>query len=89
MPLYLPHRKQGCDADHQDVAELPHQGFFQDHNPPHVHVVTDDREARMRIDTGEIIAGSLPTNVARNARRWLAANRDFAMDKWCEIAEAE
>ena len=63
--------------------------FFKDHNPPHVHVVTNEAEAKMRIDDSSIIAGSLPPKIARAARRWLAANRDYAMQMWREIAEAE
>ena len=63
--------------------------FFKDHNPPHVHVSLAEAQAKMRIDNGLIIAGSLPPKTARAARRWLKVNREFAMDKWREYAEAE
>lgn len=63
--------------------------FFKDHNPPHIHVATNEDKAKMRIDNGLIISGSLAPKTARAARRWLAANRDYAMAKWREIAEAE
>lgn len=60
-----------------------------DHKPPHVHIWAAGLAAKMRIDNGAIITGSLNLKSRRAVRRWLASNRDFAMQKWREIAEVE
>lgn len=63
--------------------------YLVDHKPPHVHVWALGHTAKLRIEDGNLIAGSLPPKTLRAARRWLAANQDFAMQKWREIAEVE
>ena len=63
--------------------------YYRDHQPPHVHVNGPGFSAKMRIDSGEIIAGSLPARAARNARRWIARNRAFVEARWRAIAEME
>jgi hypothetical protein len=49
--------------------------FFQDENPPHVHLKGPDFAAKVRLSNGELIAGGAPGRVLREARRWLAQNR--------------
>lgn len=61
--------------------------FFQDENPPHVHIRGPDFGAKIRISTGEIIAGEAPGKVLRTARRWIAANRTRLMNLWDEFQE--
>jgi Domain of unknown function (DUF4160) len=34
--------------------------FFQDENPPHVHVKCADFAAKIRISNGELLAGAAP-----------------------------
>ncbi len=63
--------------------------YLADHNPPHVHVWAAGMTAKVRIDNGAIIAGALDIKARRAVRRWLAANQDFAMRKWREIAQAK
>ncbi len=59
--------------------------FFQDENPPHVHVKGPDFAAKLRLANGELIAGSAPGRVLRQARRWMAANRKELLDLWEEF----
>jgi hypothetical protein len=49
--------------------------FFQDENPPHVHIKGADFAAKIRISNGDLLAGSAPNRVLRQARRWVEENR--------------
>ena len=46
--------------------------FFQDENPPHVHIKGPDFAAKIRLSNGELIAGNAPNRVLREARRGAA-----------------
>jgi Domain of unknown function (DUF4160) len=59
--------------------------FFQDENPPHVHVKGPDFAAKLRLSNGELIAGEAPGKVLRQARRWIAANRQRLLYLWNEF----
>ena len=56
--------------------------YFEDHNPPHVHVVGPDFEALVTIEDAILFAGDLPTRCRREALEWIAANRMLLTDKW-------
>ena len=56
--------------------------YFEDHNPPHVHVVTRDSEAFVAISDGEILAGSIPAKFRRQALNWIAGNREMLVALW-------
>ena len=43
--------------------------FFQDENPPHVHVRGPDFAAKIQIASGDLLAGDAPKKVLREARR--------------------
>jgi len=59
--------------------------FFQDENPPHVHLKGTDFAAKLRLSNGELIAGSAPGKVLRQARRWMAAHRKELQNLWHEF----
>tara|TARA_R110002072_G_scaffold110772_1_gene238688 strand:- start:611 stop:865 length:255 start_codon:yes stop_codon:yes gene_type:complete len=59
--------------------------YFEDHNPPHVHVVGPDFEAKMTIADARLLKGALPAQVEREAANWIAANRDYLKLKWEEF----
>jgi len=59
--------------------------FFQDENPPHVPVKGPDFAAKIRLANGELIAGEALGKVLRQARRWIAANRQRLLDLWNEF----
>ena len=52
------------------------QMYWNDHNPPHFHAYYQGSRALIAIDTGEIIAGSMPTDARRILRDWTASHRD-------------
>ena len=58
--------------------------YFEDHNPPHVHVVARDFEALVTIREGSVIAGALPDRHRVTALGWIRANRKMLLEKWDE-----
>jgi hypothetical protein len=58
--------------------------FFQDENPPHVHIKGPDFAAKMRI-YGGLITGDAPNKVLRQARQWLEENRADLLELWREF----
>ena len=59
--------------------------FFQDENPPHVHIKGPDFAAKIRLSNGDLIAGDAPNRVLREARHWLEGNRVELLRLWNEI----
>ena len=62
-----------------DVARNPEFTFSQS-----VCCVGPTRFRTVNIETGDTIAGSLPTAVLKEVRRWLDSNRDSALKLWKE-----
>ena len=58
------------------------QMYWRDHPPPHVHVLYQGYEALLAIETGEVIAGSLPASALRIIRPWLTRRRSELLDNW-------
>lgn len=56
--------------------------FFNDHGPPHFHVNYQGHRARVLIETGEVIDGSVPPTVRKLLREWAALRRDALMRNW-------
>jgi hypothetical protein len=56
--------------------------FFQDENPPHVHVKGADFAAKIRISNGDLLAGNAPSRVLRQARRWIEGHRKELSSMW-------
>lgn len=56
--------------------------FFQDENPPHVHIRGPDFAAKVRISNGDLLAGDAPKKVLGEARRWVAAHRADLLELW-------
>jgi hypothetical protein len=56
--------------------------FFSDHPPPHFHVAYQRFRAVMTIESGAIIAGTLPPAVHRLVREWSARHRTELLDNW-------
>jgi hypothetical protein len=57
----------------------------EDHNPPHVHVIGPDFQAKVRIADAEVFVGAIPPRHRREALLWISANRDRLMEKWNEL----
>ncbi len=59
--------------------------FFQDENPPHVHVVGTSFAAKMRISNGDLLAGNAPNKAVKQARRWVEDHRAELLAMWDEF----
>ena len=46
--------------------------YFEDHNPPHVHVVGPDFEGLVSIRETAVIRGAIPARFLRQALVWIA-----------------
>ena len=52
------------------------------HHLPHLHAIYAEFEASFSIDSGEILAGSLPGKQARRVSRWIKKRRDELQANW-------
>jgi hypothetical protein len=58
--------------------------YFEDHNPPHVHVVGPDFEALVAIWDRSILAGEIPAQHRAEALDWISVNAEMLIAKWQE-----
>jgi len=80
---------------HQDGQQMPTvlvaSGFnvrmyFNDHAPPHVHVIQGSREARIGLSPVNVLSVTVMSrSEAARARRMVSANREFLLAKWVEL----
>lgn len=66
----------------KDFGSCLIQMYFKDHNPPHVHVVSPDETALVRIRDGVVIEGKIKPALLKRSRVWIEANRDELLKKW-------
>jgi len=59
--------------------------FFQDENPPHVHIRGPDFAAKIRISNGDLLAGGAPSKVLRQARSWVETHQAELLERWIEF----
>src|ERR1017187_6072013 len=59
--------------------------FFQDENPPHVHLKGADFAAKIRISNGEILAGDAPRRALKLARQWIQEHQASLVEQWNEF----
>ncbi len=58
------------------------QMYWRDHAPPHFHAYYQGHEALIGIETGDIIAGSLPPAVRRLLKDWALRHSPELMANW-------
>ncbi len=56
--------------------------YFDDHHPPHFHVLYGEYEAAFSIDTIEVIKGKLPPRVSGLVVEWAELRRDDLKKNW-------
>lgn len=56
--------------------------FFQDENPPHVHIQGADFAAKIRISNGGLLAGAAPNRILKQARHWIDKHRAELLEMW-------
>ena len=63
--------------------------YFDDHNPPHIHAVYGGQQAAVDIQTGEVLAGSLPRRARRLLEDWIDIRRAELIDRWQQATSGE
>jgi hypothetical protein len=59
--------------------------YFEDHNPPHIHVVGRDFEMLVAVRDGAVLTGDAPARIRKIAMPWIAENRAILLAKWEEF----
>lgn len=59
--------------------------YFDDHNPPHFHVISKDEEVMVSIASLDVLAGSMNRKRLGTALAWAEENREILFDKWHEF----
>lgn len=60
--------------------------YYEDHNPPHVHIAGPAFAAKMRIDDQTVFAGEVPAKAERCAAKYVAANKADLMRRWIKYS---
>lgn len=56
--------------------------FFEDHGPPHFHARHADGNAKVRIDTLEVMESRMKSARLRLVVKWAALHQEELMDNW-------
>jgi hypothetical protein len=56
--------------------------FFNDHPPPHFHARYGEFEAKIAIETLEVIEGELPNRALSLVREWTMIHREELRRNW-------
>ena len=61
--------------------------YHRDNAPPHFHAIDGEQEAVIRVDSGDIERGQLPTRAKSFVTDWATMHRDELLRNW-ELAQA-
>lgn len=54
----------------------------KEHNPPHIHAITQDFDAPFLIATGELMEGAFPPKATAMVREFIAKYREELLRMW-------
>ena len=54
----------------------------KEHNPPHVHAITQEYDAPFSLKTGELIEGVFPKKAASMVKEFILINQTELEDMW-------
>ena len=54
----------------------------KEHNPPHVHAITQEYDAPFSLKTGELIEGEFPKKAASMVKEFILINQKELEDMW-------
>jgi len=63
--------------------------YFNDHNPPHFHVLYNEYDAEIEIKNLTVLNGKLPARVLGIAMEWAELYKDELMDNWDLLQSGE
>lgn len=84
-------REIGADRPCRDDARVPTISrflglvitmYFDDHDPPHFHALHADGEAKVRIDSLELIESTLPRRQVRFVLAWAELHQEELAQNW-------
>jgi hypothetical protein len=56
--------------------------YFNDHNPPHFHVIYNEYDAEIDIKNLSILEGRLPARILGLAIEWAELHKEELMEDW-------
>ncbi len=56
--------------------------YYDDHAPPHLHIRYAEHEAKVLIEGGAVLVGSLPRRALKLVRVWLDLHQVEVMERW-------
>ena len=59
--------------------------YFEDDNPPHVHVIQAEHEAKVNIRSRAVMVGHIPARALARACAWIEENEDNLLRQWDEF----
>ena len=54
----------------------------KEHNPPHIHAITQDFDAPFLISTGEVMEGDFPPKAKALVKEFIMLNQQALLDMW-------
>jgi len=63
--------------------------YYNDHNPPHFHVLYNEYDAEIEIKNLTVLNGKLPARVLGIAMEWAELHKDELMDNWNLLQSGE
>ncbi len=54
----------------------------KEHNPPHIHAITQDFDAPFLIETGELMEGEFPNKAKAMVKEFILKYRDELNEMW-------
>ncbi|TMV53852.1 DUF4160 domain-containing protein [Thioclava sp. BHET1] len=59
--------------------------YARDHGSPHFHIEGPDFRCSVAIASFDLIVGTVPANILRDALEWARPNQASIMQKWQEL----
>jgi len=56
--------------------------YFKDHNPPHFHVLYNEYDAAIEINTLSVIDGKVPPRILGLALEWAEMHKEELIEDW-------
>jgi hypothetical protein len=63
--------------------------FYDDHPPPHFHVNYAESFAKIDIESGKVLEGSLPRTALRLIEEWRKLRKQELAQAWADIRAAK
>jgi len=62
--------------------------YFDDHNPPHIHINYNEDEALVSINDSLVLRGELPPRVLGLVMEWTQLHRSELLENWNMIQDS-